>query len=263
MSSPDTKSKGKPILPALSLLRNAQSAQAPQATQKRSSVVEKPDQPQTPRHRFLSPSEWTIFAHGIGAIKDGEGQDPVRPHGGGWPPRGMPRGLYKDVVIQRTKCFYLFHISSIFRWTLLILQILIGASLTALGPSSGDNSLAITILGAANTVVAGLLALMHNSGLPDRFRYDMQEYERVEDYIRSILEGRLAPAEEELDQILSECFNMFSQAKATVSTNMPPSYNTHQSSDTSKHLSGTGLLSSVSSQDTPVNAPNGEKSFMT
>ncbi|KAL2208987.1 hypothetical protein CC79DRAFT_1367191 [Sarocladium strictum] len=263
MSAPDAKDQGKPMLPALSLLRNAQSAQAPQnSAQKRGSVIETLDLPQPPRHRFLPPAEWATFAHGVGGIKDGEGQRPVRPHSGGWPPRGMPRGLYKDVVIQRTKCFYLFHVSSIFRWTMLILQILIGATLTALGPSSGNNSLAITILGAANTVVAGLLALMHNSGLPDRFRCDMQEFEKVEDHIRGILEARLAPADEELDQVLSECFDMFSQAKATVAANLPPSYNSHKGAAPSKRQSGMGPLSS-GSQDTPGNAPNGEKSFMT
>ncbi|KAK0390983.1 hypothetical protein NLU13_0485 [Sarocladium strictum] len=263
MSSPDIKAKGKPMLPALSLLRNAQSAQASKDIEKRGSAVEEFEPPPSPRHRFLSGSEWTTFGHGVGGIKGGEGQDPVRPHGGGWPPRGMPRGLYKDVVVQKTKCFYLFHVSSIFRWTLLILQILIGATLTALGPSSVDNSLAITILGAANTVVAGLLALLHNSGLPDRFRYDMQEFERVEDHIRGILEGRLAPADEELDQLLAECFGMFSQAKETVSANMPPSYNSHKSSEPTKRQSGTGPLSSASSQDMSGHAPNGEKSFMT
>lgn len=264
MSASDSKDKGKPMLPALSILRNAQNAAQPQHdNQSRRSVIEKPDQPQTPRHRFLAPSEWAVFAHGVGGIKDGEVQDPVRPHTGVWPPRGMSRGLYKDTVIQRTKCYYLFHLSSIFRWVLLIMQILIGATLTALGPSSGDNSLAITILGAANTVVAGLLALIHNSGVPDRFRYDMQEFERVEDHIRSILEGRLAPADEELDQLTAECFDMFSQAKATVAANMPPSYNSKKGSEV-KRQSNTGQLTSApGGQDTTGIASNGEKSFMT
>lgn len=252
------------MLPAISILRNAQNAQTPQESQARGSISNQSDQVQEQRYRFLTPAEWAVIARGIGGIKDGESMEPARPKSGVWPPRGMPRGLYKDVVIQRTKCFYLFHVSSIFRWTLLILQILLGATLTALGSSSVDKGIAITILGAANTVVAGLLALFHNSGLPDRFRYDMQEFERVEDHIRGILEGRLAPADEDLDQVLAECFDLFSSAKSTVAANMPPSYKRLEPDKrASKHLGGPGPLLSGSGQDTPANAPNAERSFIT
>lgn len=51
-----------------------------------------------------------------------------------------------------------------------IAQIVVGAAITALGPSGGEHKLAITILGAVNTSIAGLLAFLKGRGLPERLR---------------------------------------------------------------------------------------------
>ncbi|KAH6895553.1 hypothetical protein B0T10DRAFT_587051 [Thelonectria olida] len=181
-----------------------------------------------PRHRFLSHSEWTVFAHGVGAIRDAEHQAPVHPKSWWWPPKGLPQGLYRAVISQRTKAFYVFHMTSIARWTLMILQLLLGATLTALGSMSLERGTPITVLGAANTVIAGFLAFLHNSGLPDRYWYDMAEYEEVEDHIREILDAAMIPADHTLDQVLAECFDLYQSAKAIVLANKPPTYTTSQ-----------------------------------
>jgi hypothetical protein len=47
----------------------------------------------------------------------------------------------------------------------IVLQLLLGATLTALGSISAKHGLAIVILAASNTVNAGVMALLHNSGL--------------------------------------------------------------------------------------------------
>ncbi|RFU74833.1 c6 transcription factor [Trichoderma arundinaceum] len=179
---------------------------------------------QTPRHRFLTPAEWGIVAHGIGGIRDREQQTPIHPTSWLWPPKGMPRGLYKDTVTQRTKFFYLYHASSGIRWILMLLQLFIGATLTALGSMSFKQGTPITILGAANTVIAGLLAFLQNSGLPDRYRYDKSEFEALEDHIKEILDSGIAPADQATDQILAECFDLYQDAKSTVSANLPANY---------------------------------------
>ncbi|KAL7789017.1 hypothetical protein V8C37DRAFT_219601 [Trichoderma ceciliae] len=179
---------------------------------------------QTPRHRFLTPTEWGVVAHGIGGIRDREQQTPIHPTSWLWPPKGMPRGLYKDTVTQRTKFFYLYHASSGIRWVLMLLQLFIGATLTALGSMSYEQGTPITILGAANTVIAGLLAFLQNSGLPDRYRYDKSEFEALEDHIKEILDSGIAPADQASDQILAECFDLYQDAKATVSANLPANY---------------------------------------
>ncbi|KAL6896481.1 hypothetical protein GGI43DRAFT_429031 [Trichoderma evansii] len=179
---------------------------------------------QTPRHRFLSPAEWGVVAHGIGGIRDREQHTPIHPTSWLWPPKGMPRGLYKDTVTQRTKFFYLYHMSSSIRWILMLLQLFIGATLTALGSMSFKQGTPITILGAANTIIAGLLAFLQNSGLPDRYRCDKSEFEALEDHIKEILDSGIAPSDQTTDQILAECFDLYQDVKATVCANLPANY---------------------------------------
>lgn len=180
------------------------------------------------RHRFLSPAEWTRVASGIGGIGDGEQRRSVHPSSWWWPPKGMPPGLYRDIVRHRHKFYCLFHLFSIARWSLLVLQLLIGAALTSLGTLSLRDGTPITILGAINTVIAGFLAMLHNSGLPERFRHDMIQFEELEDHVKEILDSGIAPVGHSTDQVLAECFDVFREAKATVAANMPVNYNSRQ-----------------------------------
>lgn len=135
-------------------------------------------------HRFLSPAEWARVAHGLGAVHDGESHTVVHPTSFYWPPKGLPDGLYRDVIYQKTKYAYKHQVLSNIRWALMILQIIIGAVLTSLGSLDLKDGTPITIFAAVNTVGAGLLALMHNSGLPDRYRLDKVEYSKVADFIK-------------------------------------------------------------------------------
>ncbi|EOO03096.1 putative c6 transcription protein [Phaeoacremonium minimum UCRPA7] len=96
----------------------------------------------------------------------------------------MPNGLYKDVVFEKTKNFYHFHMIYTTQWILLILQIMLGAVLTALGAISMKDKIPITALAAINTVAAGVLALMHSSGVPDRLLRNKNEYSNVVDYVK-------------------------------------------------------------------------------
>lgn len=108
------------------------------------------------QHRFLTPAEWARVAHGLGAIKEGETHNVVHPTCWYWPPKGMPEGLYRDVVFQRSKYFIKYQILSTLRWVLMVLQIVLGAILTALGSVSNHNGIPITVLAAINTVNAGV-----------------------------------------------------------------------------------------------------------
>ncbi|KAM0431916.1 hypothetical protein ACHAPT_005169 [Fusarium lateritium] len=228
--SSSSKTAGPPALPPVSL---GSSLQPPISNEqgngrfdlKKSSEI---DQIQVPRHRFLTEAEWTILARGVGAIRDAEENALVTPTSWWWPAKGLPPGLYADVIRRRSLCFYFFHLASTVRWGLLVAQLVLGASLTALGAFSFANGISITVLGAANTVIAGLLALLHNSGLPDRYRYDMAEFEEVEDHIKEILTTRLVRADLTLDQVLAQCYDLFHDAKTTVEANMPATYTPSQ-----------------------------------
>ncbi|WZH41015.1 C6 transcription factor [Fusarium acuminatum] len=174
--------------------------------------------------RSLSPAEWTFFARGVGGIRDAERNVPIQPTSRLWPPKGLPLGLYRDTVYSRTMSSYMFQFASAIRWIFLILQLMIGASLTALGGMSTRDGTPITVLGASNTVIAGLLALLHNSGVPDRYRYDKAEFERVEDHIRELLVTGLVRADKSVNEALSDCFDYYQHAKRTVNSNMPAAY---------------------------------------
>ncbi|KAK3997369.1 hypothetical protein QBC44DRAFT_280299 [Cladorrhinum sp. PSN332] len=178
------------------------------------------------QHRFLSPAEWARVAHGVGAIREGETHQVVHPTCWYWPPKGLPEGLYRDVVTQKSKYFYYYHIISTIRWFLMILQIVLGAVLTALGSAQMTDGTPITVLAAINTVDAGLLALIHNSGLPDRYRMDKVEFGKVEDFLKELLDTGIVEANQTVDNILIECFEKFQRAKDTVLANMPESYAT-------------------------------------
>lgn len=228
--SSSSKNGGPPELPPLPL----DSSRQPPASNEQGNgraylkTSREQDQTQVPRHRFLTANEWMILARGVGAIRDAEENALVVPTSWWWPAKGLPPGLYADVIRRRSVSFYFFHLASIVRWGLLVVQLFLGASLTALGAFSFANGTSITVLGAANTIIAGLLALLHNSGLPDRYRYDMAEFEEVEDHIKEILTTRLVRADLTLDQVLAQCYDLFHDAKTTVEANMPATYTPSQ-----------------------------------
>ncbi|KAI6750937.1 hypothetical protein HG530_014387 [Fusarium avenaceum] len=219
-----SKSSGRPAMSPLQL-------DSPRSVSvleiKEQSNAEKCSEPSPKKEitfRSLSAAEWTFFARGVGGIRDAERNVPVQPTSRIWPPKGLPPGLYRDTVYKRTMSFYMYKFASIIRWIFLILQLMIGASLTALGGMSTRDGTPITVLGASNTVIAGLLALLHNSGVPDRYRYDKAEFERVEDHIRELLVTRLVRADKSVNEALSDCFDYYQHAKRTVNSNMPAAY---------------------------------------
>lgn len=140
----------------------------------------------------------------------------------------MANGLYRDVVGRRSKCMMLFCAATLMQWMFMLLQLCISATLTALGSVALKTGTPITVLGAINTVSAGILAFLHNSGIPDRYRKDMEELREVEDHIKELLDSGIAPAELSTEQIIAECFDLYQDAKATVMANLPDTYRQRQ-----------------------------------
>ncbi|KAM0225210.1 hypothetical protein ACHAQD_001142 [Fusarium lateritium] len=220
----DFKTSGKPPVSPLQL-DSRRTVSVPEI--KEQSSAEKRSEPSLNKeltYRSLSAAEWIFVARGVGGIRDAERNIPVQPTSRLWPPKGLPPGLYRDTVYNRTMSFYMFQFASAIRWIFLILQLMIGASLTALGGMSTRDGTPITVLGASNTVIAGLLALLHNSGVPDRYGYDKAEFERVEDHIRELLVTGLVRADKSVNEALADCFDYYQHAKRTVSSNMPAAY---------------------------------------
>lgn len=68
--------------------------------------------------------------------------------------------------------------------TLLMSQVVLGATLTALGASDSSRIL-IVVFGALNTVIAGLIAFLKSRGQPMRARMFRDDLERVVDEIEN------------------------------------------------------------------------------
>jgi hypothetical protein len=73
----------------------------------------------SPGSRFLTSEEWAKLAHGLGAVQQGsESHSLVHPTSYIWPPRGLPSGLYRDVVTHEAIYQYKFHVISSLRWAI-------------------------------------------------------------------------------------------------------------------------------------------------
>ncbi|KAK0391328.1 hypothetical protein NLU13_0829 [Sarocladium strictum] len=92
--------------------------------------------------------------------------------------------LYARALKQRKaqNCTYVFTATLVN--TLLLGQIVLGAALTGLGASNSSHIL-ITVFGAANTIIAGLIAFLKSRGQPLRARMFRDDLARVVDEIEN------------------------------------------------------------------------------
>lgn len=94
-------------------------------------------------YRLLSHTEWAQYCRGVGVFKDDESEQIIRPTSQWWPPNGFRDGLYRDVLIEKTKFGYWFRAIGTVTWTLMLIQIAISAVLTALGSLPSKDGTAI------------------------------------------------------------------------------------------------------------------------
>ncbi|PNH64540.1 hypothetical protein VD0002_g4158 [Verticillium dahliae] len=190
------------------------------------SLLSKPQRKHV-RYRFLTPSERAIFARAVGADMDLEDQTPLYPPTSmSWfnPRRRLPSGLYKDVAALRRKYLFYFHAVAFLRWAGMMMQLFVGAALTGVGAMAFQSGIPITILAGVNTVIAGMLAMLHNSGLPDRYRINQAEFEGVEDLIKAVLNTGIVKDTQTVDQAIMECFETYRYTRAVVAANDPSFY---------------------------------------
>jgi hypothetical protein len=95
--------------------------------------------------------------------------------------RWRNRGLYDRTLSQDLKNRVLYGMSNYIITSLYILQIFIAAALTGLSAygEAGGSTVALTTLGAINTVLAGILAWLNGQGMPVRFRRARDQYREV------------------------------------------------------------------------------------
>lgn len=121
-----------------------------------------------------------------------------------------------------------YHLYSMLFDLLTISQVIIGAVITALGPSGDQHMLAITILGAFNTTIAGLLALLKGRGLPQRLRRNMSELAKVLDYIEEqkilLRHGSTAIPKDGIDSLIRDVLKRYATAEDIIERNQPDTY---------------------------------------
>ena len=91
-------------------------------------------------------------------------------------------GYYICSIEEEWKAFIGYQISNFWINSIYILQIFIAATITALAAYEGHR-VDVTVLGAINTVLAGLVAYFKGMGLPNRLRKSRDQYQHVKEYI--------------------------------------------------------------------------------
>jgi len=80
-------------------------------------------------------------------------------------------GLYSRIHHQLSYTQTKYRIFDVFTYAFLLLQLFLSAVFIVLGSlTKVDSHIAIAVLGAVSTVIAGMLALMKGQGLPNRLR---------------------------------------------------------------------------------------------
>lgn len=95
-------------------------------------------------------------------------------------PSNFKRTLYGRAIHKRNEQNIAYMVTAALSNTLLLTQVVLGAALTALGASESSHIL-ITVFGALNTIIAGLVAYLKSRGQPMRARMFRDDLDRVVD----------------------------------------------------------------------------------
>jgi hypothetical protein len=100
------------------------------------------------------------------------------------PPPIGPKTLYGRALKMRRDQSTTYTVTAGISNTLLLAQVVLGAAVTALGASASSHIL-ITLFGASNTIIAGVVAYLKSRGQPMRARMYRDDLERVVDEIEN------------------------------------------------------------------------------
>ncbi|KAL8762439.1 MAG: hypothetical protein Q9184_001567 [Pyrenodesmia sp. 2 TL-2023] len=140
-------------------------------------------------------------------------------------------GIYARIVAEeRTARFQFYFAASVIN-TCYFMQIVVAAALTALGASSASN-IAITVLGATNTVIAGILTYLKGQGLPNRLRMYWNGLRKCREYIEEkerecAAEGWSGEGEEasmDVEKEIETIVKMYHDVRQTAEDNTPDTY---------------------------------------
>lgn len=134
------------------------------------------------------------------------------------------QGIYTRIVFEERKSTYQYYVMSSIINVAFLGQILIAATLTALSAAAGPH-IAITILGSANTVIAGIQTYLKGQGLPNR----LKQYQFGLRKLREYIEDRERDFSNEsckldVDHVIADVAAMYQAVRQTAEDNTPDTY---------------------------------------
>ena len=136
-------------------------------------------------------------------------------------------GIYKSVIVTQGRIRARHAALTAFLYSCHFAQIVIGAALTALGASTeqqqGRWKWTVTGLGAMNTVLAGVLAMVKGSGKQQRLSRDRIEYRKLQDWIEEtealLAVGVIGRNRREAGLLVESAFKRYNAAKSSEDSN--------------------------------------------
>lgn len=132
-------------------------------------------------------------------------------------------GMYRVVIQQQQRKKRIHHAVSALVWSCHGVQIIAGAALTSLGLSTrpgggsgggdGGTKIAITVLGAVQTIVASLLTTLRSKGLPEKLAKPEAEFRELQGWIEEtealIAVGVAGRNREEVGELVGAAFQKY------------------------------------------------------
>ena len=137
-------------------------------------------------------------------------------------PRPAPnQGIYKRTVDEEAQVKLRYQVSNYVVNIGGMLLIVVGAALTALGAANGPSG-AVTVLGALNTIVAGLLTYLKGQGLPMRLEQYLHLLRTLREHIEERERDFLEPdCPLDVDLEIQRIAKMYQEVRQTAEDNAP------------------------------------------
>ncbi|KAL8794944.1 MAG: hypothetical protein Q9195_002526 [Heterodermia aff. obscurata] len=130
-------------------------------------------------------------------------------------------GIYKRTVDQEARARYGVRLATYLVNSLFLLQIVVGAVLTALGASGGSSG-AVTFFGALNTIVAGILTYLKGQGLPARLEQSLHLLRTLREHIEEREREFTDPqCSLDVDEVVQSIVQMYKEVRQTAEDNAP------------------------------------------
>ena len=170
-------------------------------------------------------------------------------------------GMYCRIATEEREAKWQYLFSALLINTCLLAQVVFASALTALGAGHGSHT-QITILGAANTVIAAVLTFTKGQGLPNRLRQYQCSLRKIREHIEQ-KEREFAQLDCKLDMDVEirQIMRLYEEVRQNDENNDPSTYHASTNSAVKEPvlLSDQEKGTSLSSKLEPVSSSTAKK----